>query len=176
MHSTVCAAVHVSNSCDLTPCEQARCGRHTALVHVSMPCINCARAESGFGIGVTSTSSRLDPVAPLHRVPSSHKQLQHQIQRSRVTFARVSRLCQPYLPRQLQQVDAATQPKHIQQCMEAQATKTYSSQCFGRCILQGFAAAAVLSLLAPGPSYSAESLPIGLLKNWVVSDACCILC
>ncbi|KAL0023268.1 hypothetical protein WJX77_001475 [Trebouxia sp. C0004] len=34
-------------------------------------------------------------------------------------------------------------------------------------MLQGFAAAAVLSLLAPGPSYSAETLPIGLLKSWV---------
>lgn len=34
-------------------------------------------------------------------------------------------------------------------------------------MLQGFAAAAVFSLLAPGPSYSAETLPIGLLKTWV---------
>ena len=36
-------------------------------------------------------------------------------------------------------------------------------------MVQGFAAAALLSFLAPGPSYSAESIPIGLLKSWIVS-------
>ncbi len=53
--------------------------------------------------------------------------------------------------------------------MQEQTTQTQISQHLGRRMLQGFAAAAVLSLVAPGPSYSAESLPIGLLKSWVVS-------
>lgn len=44
-----------------------------------------------------------------------------------------------------------------------------NSQRLVRCTLYGFTAAAVLTFTLPDPSYSAEALPIELLRTWVVS-------
>lgn len=49
------------------------------------------------------------------------------------------------------------------------ATLTNSRR-LARSTVHGFAAAALLTLIFPDPSYSAESLPIEFLRTWVVSS------
>lgn len=44
-------------------------------------------------------------------------------------------------------------------------------QRLARSMVHGFAAAALLALMLPDPSYSAESLPIEFLRSWVVSSS-----
>lgn len=137
-----------------------------------MPCIHCARREMTCSTGAASTSSRCEQAAPIQRVPQSRsgqQQLQQQLPRSRGAFTRAGRQCQ-FSPRQNLRLRGCHSQRQITpNCVQDQVIETYTSQRIGRCMLQGFAAAAVLSLLAPGPSYSAETLPIGLLKSWVVS-------
>ena len=139
-----------------------------------MPCIHCARRDITFSSGATSTSSRCEQAAPLQRVPhSTHKQLQQHLRRSRAASKPILRQCQPCPQHKLHQLDDVV-------LTQDHVIRIQNSQRLGRCMLQGFAAAAVFSLLAPGPSYSAETLPIGLLKTWVVSTptlpvTCCLL-
>lgn len=146
-----------------------------------MPCIHCARRDIIVGTGVASTSSRCEQTAPVQRVAQtggSQEQFRQQLKRSPFASTRAVRQCQPVPQRKLRQVNRPGQRQQTQGWTDTQALQTQASQRFARCMLQGFAAAAVLSLLAPGPSYSAETLPIGLLKSWVVSSclfwhSCC---
>ena len=134
-------------------------------ISVSMPCLRCASIDSTL---TTSTSNRCSLPVPAQRVPQStltHKQLRRTLATSRTVVQRAVLHCNARQPVVTQPVGNLT-PQHIAQ--ESPAQIFYSQQ-FGRCMAQGFAAAAFLSFLAPLPSYSAESLPIGLLKSWVVS-------
>jgi len=160
------------------------CNRFTPLLQASrtittMPCIHCARRDVTLSTGAASTSSRCEQAAPIQRVPQSRsgqQQLQQQLQRSRAAFTRAVRLCE-ISPRQKMQLTRCHSQRQVTpNCVQDQVIQTHNSQRIGRCMLQGFAAAAVLSLLAPGPSYSAETLPIGLLKSWVVSFLILGLC
>lgn len=54
-------------------------------------------------------------------------------------------------------------------CHKIQRASVWNTQRLARCTAHGFAAAALLTFIAPGPSYSAESLPIEFLRTWVVS-------
>jgi len=129
--------------------------------------------------GAASTSSRCEQAAPIQRVPQSRsgqQQLQQQLQRSRAAFTRAVRLCEISPRQKVQLTRCHSQRQNTPNCVQDQVVQTHNSQRIGRCMLQGFAAAAVLSLLAPGPSYSAETLPIGLLKSWVVSFLILGLC
>ena len=130
-----------------------------------MPCVHCTRHDSALA---ASTSSRCLSSASIQRVPQyvrSYKQLERQLRRSRAVVQRAVFQCSTRWQQQTQQRDSLVS----QQFTQDHPTQTQSSPHFGRCMVQGFAAAALLSLLAPGPSYSAESIPIGLLKSWIVS-------
>lgn len=56
-------------------------------------------------------------------------------------------------------------------CHKLERASVWNTQRLARCTAHGFAAAALLTFVAPGPSYSAESLPIEFLRTWVVSTA-----
>lgn len=131
----------------------------------SMPCVHCASRDTAL---TASTSSRCSSSVPVQRVfqwERSYKQLRRQLRRSRTAVQRAFFQGSPHPQQQTQQVNTLDSRPFAQQG----PALTQTPQQLGRCMMQGFAAATVLTFLAPGASYSAESLPIGLLKSWIVS-------
>lgn len=131
-----------------------------------MPCVHCASRDTAL---IASTSSRCSTSVPVQqRVfqrARSYKQLRRQLRRSRTAVQRACFQGNTHPRQQTQQVNTGDPRPFAQQ----RPALTQTPQQLGRCMVQGFAAATVLTFLAPGASYSAESLPIGLLKSWIVS-------
>ena len=130
-----------------------------------MPCVHCASRDGAVG---ASTSSRCSSSVPIQRVPQtirSYRQLRRHLKHSRTAVQRAVLQCNTRWQQQTQPKEAVVS----QQLSHDQNIWKQSPQQIGRCMAEGFGAAALLTLLTPGPSYSAESLPIGLLKSWVVS-------
>lgn len=126
-----------------------------------MACVHCASRDTAL---VASTSSRCSSSVPVQRGllgTHGYKQLRHQLRRSRTAVHWAFFQDNPRPQQQTQQVDSRPFAQH-------RPAQTQTPPQLGRCMVQGFAAATVLTFLAPGPSYSAESLPIGLLKSWIV--------
>ena len=131
-----------------------------------MPCVHCASRDTTLA---ASTSNRCFSSVPVQRVLQcrrTYKQLRRQIRRSHVAVQRAYSQLDPNRQQQTQQVDTL----HTQLSAQHRPALTQRQHQLGRCMVHGFAAAAFLTFLAPGPSYSAESLPVGLLKSWVVSS------
>ena len=129
-----------------------------------MPCVHCASRDTALA---ASTSNRCLSSVPVQRVLQcrrTYKQLRRQLRRSHVAVQRAYSQHDPNRQQQTQQVDIL----HTQLSAQHRPALTQRQHQLGRCMVHGFAAAAFLSFLAPGPSYSAESLPVGLLKSWVV--------
>lgn len=130
-----------------------------------MPCLHCASRDTTLA---ASTSNRCLSSVPVQRVLQcrrTYKQLRRQLRRCHVAVQRAHSQLDPNRQQQRQQVDTL----HTQLSAQHRPALTQRQHQLGRCMVHGFAAAAFLSFLAPGPSYSAESLPVGLLKSWVVS-------
>ncbi|KAL3154625.1 hypothetical protein ABBQ32_014074 [Trebouxia sp. C0010 RCD-2024] len=129
-----------------------------------MPCVHCASRDTAL---IASTSSRCSTSVPVQqRVfqrARSYKQLRRQLRRSRTAVQRACFQGNTHPRQQTQQVNTGDPRPFAQQ----RPALTQTPQQLGRCMVQGFAAATVLTFLAPGASYSAESLPIGLLKSWI---------
>lgn len=132
----------------------------------SMPCVHFASRDTTLA---ASTSNRCISSVPVQRVPQcrrTYKQLRRQLRRSHVAVQRAYSQLDPNRQQQTQQVE----PLHTQLSAQHRPALTLGRQHqLGRCVVHGFTFAAFLTFLAPGPSYSAESLPVGLLKSWVVS-------
>ena len=130
-----------------------------------MPCVHCTSRDTTLAASTSSRCLSSVPVQRVLRCGRSYKQLRRQLRRSHIAVQRAFFQGNPRRQQQTQQVDTSDSQPSAQH----RPVLTQRPQQFGRCMVQGFAAAAFLSLLAPGPSYSAESLPVGLLKSWIVS-------
>lgn len=151
----------------LSASQSAREFTTVASVHAlaNMPCLHCASRDTTL---VASTSNRCLSSVPVQRVLEcgrTHKQIRRQIKRSHVAAQRAFSQLDPNRQQQTQQVETL----HPQISVQQRPAQTQRQHQLGQCMVHGFAAAAFLSFLAPGPSYSAESLPVGLLKSWIVS-------
>ena len=140
-----------------------------------MPCFHSIRQDAGLVSGGASTSSRCEQTASLQRVSQakvSARQLQRHLRRSQTAVKTALKQCQIHAQQGVSPIDQSCAAQ-LDWEQGQSGGRAYDSRCIGRCLLQGFAFAAMFSLLTPEGSYAAESLPIGLVKSWLVSILAC---
>ena len=136
-----------------------------------MPCMHSVTREAVPIAGGASTSNRCEQAAAIQRVllvKRSVRQLHRQLKRCRFSVRTRLHQCHTQAHQQIGRESQTLAAQLGSQEGEHQAQAHEPSR-IGRCLLQSFAFAAALSLLTPEASYGAESLPIGLVKSWLVS-------